>query len=934
MKLFFKTILVLVVAVVCSVPAYSSADPVKPKREMRTVWLATVFGLDWPAEYSQTNIYQRSNVITKTGDVAQINKQKQLMITLLDSLAKNNMNCVNFQVRGMCDAMYNSAYEPWSSYLVAKRGMDPGYDPLQFVIDECHKRGMECHAWLNPYRYESTAGSWGSGEGEYRHDHPDWLMEFKGQTRLNPGKPEVIQRIVDVCKDIITKYDVDGILYDDYFYIDDTTPNKDSFALDKDLYDKYVEDGGTLSQGDWRRENVNTMIKKVYDMIQEVKPWVRFGVGPAGVAASDPAVALKYGVTPCPGGDWQYNQIWSDPLAWVSSRTLDYISPQVYWTIGNDTDYARVTPWWSTVANKFNRHMFVSHDISSLNIKSKAALNESAESTGMSVLERTIGNQTKATGPNNDTFEEYANQVRLNRECSLDDSPGSFFYSTKFMYWIAPLFGHYLKNSVFSKPAIIPAITYKPGYRPGNVKNLALTGDKLSWEGYDNVRYTVYAVPVSVAPEEFNGESDYLLGTSYATTYEIPEGYGSGYKFAVCVLDRYGNEYTPMFAGAEIKTLPAPVLTAPADGAEGDDPFDFVWGAVAGANKYIVELAYDAEFRDLFRTYHVTEPRLPSAAIEGLKSDVKLYWRVCSSGVNCEEGVSAAFTVIPKILTISSPEENSVVSVTPMIQWNFVDGNESLVEIATDINFNSIVHWAKVSAGSYTVPEYTLKSSSQYYVRVTVNNAGVMKTCKPVAFTTEFVDAHIPVVTFPADGANFYSEDKITLERQRGVHLYTIEIASEEGFGRGKYTGSLKDFTYQSVRGGDIKLSGKNLVVGSTYYFRVDASYVNEEGVATKTGTCDVRRFVYAGQGSGVEDNVSGTEVKITGGDEPVLTISAPASTKVDVKVFNLLGVPEGILYDGEADGFLEIPLTYLPKGMHIVTVNLNGKVKVLKMIK
>ena len=933
MKLFFKTVLIFILGGLCCLPVYS-ADLVKPKREMRTVWLATVFGLDWPAEYSQTNIYQRSNVITETGNTAQINKQKQLMITMLDSLAKNNINCVNFQVRGMCDAMYNSAYEPWSSYLVAKRGMDPGYDPLQFVIDECHKRGMECHAWLNPYRYESSLGAWGSGEGEYRHDHPDWLMDFNGQSRLNPGKPEVIQRIVDVCKDIITKYDVDGILYDDYFYIDDTTKDKESFALDKDLYDKYVEEGGTLSQGDWRRENVNIMIKRVYDMIQEVKPWVRFGVSPAGVAASDVAVASKYGVTPCPGSDWQYDQIWSDPLAWVSSQTLDYISPQVYWTIGHTTDYSRVTPWWTTVANKFKRHMFVSHDVTSLTIKSTSGLESAAGSDGLSVVERNIGSRIKASGPNNNTFEEFANQIRLNRECSLDDSPGSFFYSTKYMYWIAPLFGHYLKNTVFTRPAIIPAMTYKPGYIPGNVKNLALSGDRLTWEGYDNVRYTVYAVPASVAQSEFNCEVDYLLGTSYATAYDIPEGYGSGYQFAVCVLDRYGNEYSPVFAGAEVKKLPAPVLTAPADGTEAEDPFDFVWNAVAGANKYIIEIAYDAEFKDMFRTLQVTEPRLSSAYIEALKSDVRLYWRVRSTAVNSDDGVSAAFSVIPKVLSISSPAPNSVVSVTPVIEWNAKEGNESYLEIATDVNFNSVIHSAELTTGSYTVPPYTLKSSTQYYARVTVNNSGVLKTSPFVAFTTEFVDAHIPVVTFPVEGGKFYSEDMITLERQPGVHLFTIEVSASSDFPRAKYTESLKDFKYRSIKGGDIKISGKNFVEGETYYLRVNASYVNEEGVTSKTGTCDVISFEYGGYGSGIDSNLSGTEVKVKGTVEPVLSISAPASANVEVRVFNTVGVPEGMLYDGEINGFIEIPLTYLSKGMHIIAVNINGSVKVVKVIK
>lgn len=261
-----------------------------------------------------------------------------------------------------------------------------------------------------------------------------------------------------------------------------------------------------MSVGDWRRENVNMMVADVYAMIQEVKPWVRFGISPAGVACTNAQVALKYGVDPCPSGsDWQYNDIYSDPLAWISSQNLDYISPQVYWTIGySSADYSLITPWWAEIAAKWNRHFYTSHSISSLTAQSKAST--------MSLREATIAEAMtpKASGPNNSSFEEFANEIRLNRECTQNDAPGSIFYSCKFLYKTAPKFAHYLKTTVFNTPALIPTMTHKPGYNPGNITNLSRSGATLSWNGFDNVRYTVYAVPTSLPIINFNKDVEYL----------------------------------------------------------------------------------------------------------------------------------------------------------------------------------------------------------------------------------------------------------------------------------------------------------------------------------------------------------------------------------------------------------------------------------------
>ena len=272
MKRLFQ-IAILLLVMVGNLPAQS------PKREVRAVWLSTVWALDWPSV---------------TGN---INAQKTGLISILNKLQAANFNTVFFQVRGMSDAMYNSAYEPWSQYLSGERGADPGWDPLAYIVEEAHARGMELHAWINPYRYSTAEASHGNLPDDYAVAHPDWLMDYGNYTKiLNPGMKEVMQRICDIVEDIITHYDVDGIVFDDYFYAD----AGQRFELDNELYKANNPLG--LSQADWRRNNVNQMVRDVQARINSIKPYLTFGISPAGVAASDPAVAAKYGVDPAPAG--------------------------------------------------------------------------------------------------------------------------------------------------------------------------------------------------------------------------------------------------------------------------------------------------------------------------------------------------------------------------------------------------------------------------------------------------------------------------------------------------------------------------------------------------------------------------------------------------------------------------------------------------------
>ena len=476
------------------------------KREVRSVWMATVWALDWPSSTSSTTA------------------QKNEMVKYLDVLQKNNFNAVYFQVRTMSDAFYKSSYEPWSSYLTGTRGKDPGWDPLAFVVEECHKRGMECHAWVNPYRF-STGSNWSTAQDQALKSAGMLLAYTKSDgkttTILNPGLESVRKRIVDVCKEIISNYDVDGLVFDDYFYPEGIPVT--SSAGDYDLWQK---SGASMTFGDWRRNNVNQMVADVYKMVQQQKPYVRFGISPAGAACTSAAVAAKHGIDRCPvASDWQYDGIFSDPVAWLEAGTIDYISPQLYWKTNHKTNpFGPMAKWWSYVAKHFGRHHYASHSISFLN---------SSNTTS--------------------DWEEIGKQVQFSRDYTENEAPGAVFYSAAYVTGKKQSgFGEWLQVNKFQNKALTPAIDWKKSdLEKVQVSALSKRATVLSWAGVDNVRYSVYAVPESVNVEtlDSNIPAEYLLGVSYKTTYTMPDDKKSGYNYAVCVLDRYGNEYEPVYYG-------------------------------------------------------------------------------------------------------------------------------------------------------------------------------------------------------------------------------------------------------------------------------------------------------------------------------------------------------------------------------------------------
>lgn len=815
MKRFNLSLVAAIIMLAMSNIAAQAAQFLTPKSEFRSAWVATVWCLDWPAEASRG-----------TGEV-NATKMKQQLNVLLDSLQRNNFNAVNFQVRSMCDAFYKSSYEPWSSYISGTRGAAPAFDPLEYAVAECHKRGMECHAWVNPYRF-STGSDWNTAQDQELKNN-GWLLTYGSTIILDPAQQRCIDRIVNVCKEIISNYDVDGLLYDDYFYPNGIPSN--STAGD---YKEWQESGTSMSIGDWRRDNVNRMVKAVYDMIQETRPEVRFGISPAGVAASSSSVASKYGVEPCPrGSDWQYNGIFSDPLAWMSSHTVDYMSPQIYWTtVSSSNPFEPIATWWNKMAKTFDRHMFVSHSISSLTKSSKGSANP----------------QPLSAYNQDYMYDEFANEVELTRTTNLDNAPGSIFYSCKYLYAMgAPeALANFLKRTAYKFQALPPAMPWKTGNNPGLVKNLQLNGTNITWEGYDNVRYTVYAFPKTMAHDNFDKNVEYLMGMSYGTTYAIPAKYQQGYQYAVCVLDRVGNEYDPAFLGESYDPLPAPVLVSPADGSTNYAPFEFTWQPVENATSYTVEVASDAAFSNVMGTATVTGTSVSTDEFKNMDSGETHYWRVQASAEGWANGVSQARTVIPVFLQITSPaNEQKALETTLTITWNVPDATTpATLSIATNPEMNAPVYTVEQAGGSHAVPAGKLGDGTKYYAQVAMNYAGHQLISPVVEFTT-MVKA--PTFACPASsGAAVYGTDYISVVAQPEAVSYTIEVSnSATSWGRTRFISTITDGNAVTTMAKDMKVNSKLMVEGTTYYARAKATYLDNDGANRSTDYCEVVPFVY-----------------------------------------------------------------------------------------
>ena len=660
-----------------------------PKREFRSIWMAAM-GIDWP--------------LTR-GTSAQSQQQaKQQLIDYLDNYKQHNFTGVCIHMRPMADALYKSSYEPWSSSVSGTRGVDPGWDPLEFAVEECHKRGLECYAWINPFRIDNNDLTHNTPQDkEWREK--GWTMYENKWTVFNPAVPEAREHCMKVMEEIWTNYQIDGMLFDDYFYPGNGM-SKGTAAAD---YQHYKNSGTTMSIEDWRRDNVNTFIKELYDRIQAQRPDMRFGIGPAGVGG---ASAYKYGL-PKPNvrsGDWMYNDIFCDPLAWLNDGSIDFISPQIYWsTTDTSAPYGPLCEWWTMVAKHFGRHNYIS--IASYKVDNYGGNNE----TGWS---------------------EFSKEVDICRDEPALNAPGQIYYSAK--YFDGPTrsgLGKYLEENSYTTPALVPIVDWKEHVNYAAPAGASFNGTELTWqatkvEGRTIMRYTVYGVPLSVRPDQAMSADDdglaaqYLLGVSYTPAFTIPESMREGYWYAVCTYDGYGYESQPSIVGYEGNFSEVPVPTTPADGAVVQWDTKFAWTGSKDAT-FRVQVSSEASFRNV----QIEKDGLKEANVvldlSSLEENTKYYWRVFASQPECLTSMSDIFSFTTPDRGTASPvalqapaDGASIAEASIRFQWSPVASVETYtVEVAADKDFEAVVFNRTVDASlaSLEVPTATFQEGTYYW---------------------------------------------------------------------------------------------------------------------------------------------------------------------------------------------------------------------------
>ena len=467
------------------------ADAENPKREFRGAWLHTIFQEQYKKPTAELQAY---------------------LIDQLDKLQAAGVNAVLFQVRPSADALYPSSLEPWSRFLTdGGKAPEPYWDPMQFMIDETHKRGMEFHAWLNPYRVTTSKGE-KLAPSHLFHREPWRFVDYADNKKyFDPGIPENREFIEDVVMDIINRYDVDGIHFDDYFY---PYPVEGADFPDDKSYAKY---GNGMNRGDWRRQNVDQLIEGIHNRISSsAKPWVRFGISPFGIwrnKASDPRGSNTNGLQ-------NYDALYADVLLWDEKGWIDYLLPQLYWELEHKAaSTLELNRWWDQAGLK--HHLYIGQDAH--NIMTHPDL---APSTNPTQLAHKIDISRKADNIHgNCWWPGYTITSNFN---GLADSLATTHQST---------------------PAIVPAYTWMSTATPKPVKKVAYnnTAKNLTWETVtaagtvnDPVRYVVYRFPLGTTNPDF-GKSENIVAVTGLTNYPA-EQTGDYY---VTVLNHVNNESTP-----------------------------------------------------------------------------------------------------------------------------------------------------------------------------------------------------------------------------------------------------------------------------------------------------------------------------------------------------------------------------------------------------
>lgn len=501
------------VALAQSAAPSANAMPEAP-REMRGVWLSSVYNGNWPSRPGLP-----------------VAEQQKELIAILDRAKSINLNTVVFQVRPGADAMYESKLEPWSEFLTGAQGRapQPYYDPLQFAVTEAHKRGLLLHAWFNPYRAATRlSGPFASNHVSYTM--PTATKKLDKLMWLDPGNKQAQEHTLAVIMDVVRRYDIDGVQFDDYFYPYKSEVSKQGDFPDDDSWKAYQASGGQLSRDDWRRDNVNVLMKSVYENIKKSKPRVVFGIAPFGIWRPNNPEGIS--------GLDSYQELYGDSRKWIVEGWVDYLSPQLYWDLSKEKQsYPKLLKWW-VEQNPKGRHMW----------------------PGMSI---------SGVGKNFET-DDIIKRVEITRQ--QPGATGEIYFSVKPIMEDQGNIGSLLKQKVYAAPAIVPPSPWLDNQPPAAPalaasRDIATGGLNVTWQTPRD-------------PDAFLAGVYARVGGQWRFDL-VPVGTGS-YKFsaagqipdavAVSIVDRTGNEgpkqqadLTGGTSGGEI-SIPAPVTAPPLPG--------------------------------------------------------------------------------------------------------------------------------------------------------------------------------------------------------------------------------------------------------------------------------------------------------------------------------------------------------------------------------
>lgn len=468
----FSTLVLIAIMQVINSSCFSQ---VCPKHEMRAAWIATVGNIDWPS---------------KTG--LPVAEQKQEMQKILDKIVEYNLNTVVFQVRPAADAFYKSQIEPWSQWLNGKQGKapEPFYDPLEYLITECKTRGLSVHVWLNPYRAVTDTVNVTDSMHVSRL-HPDWFLTYGRTVYFDPGLPQTRDYFSKVVSDVVRRYDIDAIHLDDYFYpyriANVNFPDDSSFI-------KYSNHSDLQKKDEWRRENVNKIIKQISDSIKAIKPWVEFGISPFGVWRN---IEKDSSGSATKAGQTNYDDLFADIILWEKNGWIDYVVPQIYWHIGFElADYSILADWWSR--NAYGCNLYVGHAPYRINKKSSTKEWRSSK--------------------------EIMRQIEVNR--TYPGISGSMYFSAKVLMNNPVKLEQHLLHKLYKYPALVPENNRITPIVPGLPYKAIMRSDNgmmlFSWKrGSGTRKYIIYKFRKGKPADINNPENIQLITSSTNANMKI-----------------------------------------------------------------------------------------------------------------------------------------------------------------------------------------------------------------------------------------------------------------------------------------------------------------------------------------------------------------------------------------------------------------------------